>query len=274
MPELPEVETVRSGLAKIFAGTPRIKSVLLRRPDVRFPVPTGIVGALTGQPILGVRRRAKYLLIDVPGSVLICHLGMTGSWREVTSDEAFGSHDHFVLELEDGRRLVFRDPRRFGILDISNPDGEAEHPRLRGLGPEPLDRTSFHAEYLRALARGRRSTVKAFIMDQRVVVGVGNIYASEALYRARVRPQRRTGRVTAAEWEAIACAARETLEEAIIAGGSSIRDYRGADGSEGGFQGRFRVYGREGEACLECGSQVKAKIIAGRSSFYCPHCQT
>jgi formamidopyrimidine-DNA glycosylase len=274
MPELPEVETVRAGLAERFCARPTIVRARLLRPDIRAIVPPELPSRLAGQPIVGVRRRAKYLLIDTPAATLLCHLGMTGSWRAAAPGDAIeDKHDHFYLELDDGQRLAFRDPRRFGLLDLVEPGAEAEHPRLRGLGPEPLEAGLFDAHYLRARARGRSAAVKAFLMDQRTVVGVGNIYASEALFRARVRPQRRAGRVAAAEWLRIVDAIRSVLGAAIAAGGSSIRDYRGADGRPGAFQAEFLVYGREGEPCAACKGALKAKTIGGRSSFYCPRCQ-
>ena len=273
MPELPEVETVRAGLSEIFSDRPRISRARALRPDIRFTIPPELPGRLEGQRVEGVRRRAKYLLIETPGAILLSHLGMTGSWR-LLQGAALDKHDHFILELDDGRALAFRDPRRFGILDLVETGGEATHPRLRGLGPEPLDDAAFNSFYLRSLAAKRTASLKAFLMDQRTVVGVGNIYASEALHRAGVRPSRRAGRVTAAEWQRIVEAARATLLEAIASGGSSIRDYRGADGSEGAFQKAFRVYGRKGEPCLVCGAPIRARAIAGRSAFWCSACQT
>lgn len=272
MPELPEVETVRAGLAEIFRDRPVIRRARLMRPDVRFRVPPELPVRLQGQRVLGASRRAKYLLIETTGVVLLSHLGMTGSWRLAAEGEA-GKHDHFFLDFEDGRTLAFRDPRRFGILDLVEPGREHEHPRLRGLGPEPLDPEAFASERLRQTVRGRTSTIKAFLMDQKTVVGVGNIYASEALHRAGIRPQRKTGALTRADWERLVLAVRAVLTEAIELGGSSIRDYRSAAGVAGGFQNSHRVYGRAGEACGQCGTRVRSKVIVGRSSFYCPSCQ-
>lgn len=272
MPELPEVETVRAELAAMFRDRPEIKGARLMRPDIRFAVPPDLPSRLKGQRVQAVRRRAKYLLLETPAVWLLSHLGMTGSWRLVEPGPT-DKHDHFFLDLSDGRSLAFRDPRRFGVLDLVEPGAETTHPRLRGLGPEPLDEAAFHADYLRVLARGRTSTAKAFLMDQRIVVGVGNIYASEALHRAGVRPQRRTGAVTRAEWEKIAASVRDVLREAIESGGSSVRDYRSASGAEGDFQNAHRVYGRDGEPCVACQTVLRAKVIAGRSSFYCPKCQ-
>lgn len=269
MPELPEVETVRTGLSEIFERQPLIVRARLLRADIRFAVPPDLPARLEGQRVVAVRRRGKYLLIETPRVILLSHLGMTGSWRVVKEED---KHDHLYLELDDGRRLAFRDPRRFGLLDLIETGRESEHPRLRALGPEPFD-PAFGADYLRNRARGRLPSVKAFLMDGRTVVGVGNIYASEILFRAGVRPQRRAGRVTASEWGRIAESVRSVLREAIAAGGSSIRDYLGADGEPGGFQKSFSVYGRERQPCPACAAPVREKALGGRSSFYCAVCQ-
>ena len=272
MPELPEVETVRVGLEEITKKRPVIRRVRMMRPDVRFAIPPELPRRLEGQTIIGVRRRAKYLLLDTPQVILLSHLGMTGSWR-VASPGDEDKHDHLYIDLNDGRRLAFRDPRRFGMLDLIEPGQEASHPRLKGLGPEPLDENQFSAEALYRASRGRRTAVKVLIMDQKVVVGVGNIYASEALFRAGIRPSRAASRLSRADCERLVAAIREVLSEAIRAGGSSIRDYRQSSGEEGSFQTAHKVYDRAGQPCLKCGQLIRTKVIGGRSTYWCVKCQ-
>lgn len=277
MPELPEVETVRAGLEMRLGKHPTIKLVKLTRGDIRFPIPKDFAKRLEGQPIEGVRRRAKYLLIDTPKASLLSHLGMTGSWRiedASTLKASISPHDHCFIELSDTRTLVFRDPRRFGLLDLVRPGEEDSHVRLKALGPEPLDGAHFTAESLYASSRKRKTAIKVFIMDQRIVVGVGNIYASEALFRAKIRPQKLAGKITRNEAERLVTAIRAVLEEAIRAGGSSIRDYKNADGESGSFQQAHLVYEREGEACRVCGARIRSKVLGGRSTYWCPKCQT
>jgi formamidopyrimidine-DNA glycosylase len=274
MPELPEVETVRSGLETQHSDQPIIKSVILMRSDIRFEIPPELPARLKNQKILGVRRRAKYLLIDTPKVILLSHLGMTGSWRftDATAVDA-DKHDHCYIELSDGRKLACRYPRRFGLLVLIEPGHEDEHPRLKSLGPEPLDETLFTGDYLFKKSRKRHVAVKSFIMDQKIVVGVGNIYASEALFRARVRPQRLAGRLSQIDSERLVEAIRSVLSEAIVAGGSSIRDYRNASGEAGEFQASHQVYERGGQPCRVCGAQIRSKVIGGRSTYWCPSCQ-
>lgn len=272
MPELPEVETVRAGLEKILQNGPVIERVELRRKDIRFQIPLDLPKRLKGQTILSVRRRAKYLLLETPKVILLSHLGMTGSWRIAkTGDE--NSHDHCVIYLHDGRRLVYRDPRRFGLLDLLELGGEKEHPRLKDLGPEPLDEKAFTAEYLFKMSRSRSVASKVFIMNQNIVVGVGNIYASEAMFAAGIRPHKNAGRLTLRECERLVSEIRKILAQAIEAGGSSIRDFQSAYGIAGGFQKEFRVYDRAGESCPVCKTTLKAKVMGGRSTFWCPNCQ-
>lgn len=274
MPELPEVETVRAGLAEILEARPMIVRVRLARKDIRFPIPKNFAKALEGQTITGVRRRAKYLLIETPKVSMLSHLGMTGSWRvETAATLQAGPHDHCFIELSDERMLVYRDPRRFGVLDLVDPGAETTHLRLRELGPEPLGE-EFTPEYLFTLSRKRKTALKVFIMDQRVVVGVGNIYASEALFRAGVKPQKLAGRLTKHEAERLALSIRSVLQEAIAAGGSTIRDYVSAGGESGGFQDAHKVYERGGEPCVACATPVRSKVIGGRSTYWCPKCQT
>lgn len=274
MPELPEVETVRSGLADLLDKKPTIKRVKLTRKDIRFPIPKDFIKSLEGQTITGVKRRAKYLLIETPKVSLLSHLGMTGSWRvETPQTLQAGPHDHCFIELSDGRQLIFRDPRRFGVLDLVEPGAEETHLRLKALGPEPLDETLFTADYLYAYSRKRKTAIKVFIMDQRVVVGVGNIYASEVLFRAKIRPQKLAGKITRHEAERLVVAIREILHAAIVAGGSSIRDYKNAGGEEGSFQQAHQVYERAGEPCRVCKTAIRSKVLGGRSTYWCPHCQ-
>jgi formamidopyrimidine-DNA glycosylase len=271
MPELPEVETVRRGLEKAFRNQPVVRDVVLMRGDIRFPIPKDIPDKMKDQPILGVRRRAKYLFFDLPTGSLLSHLGMTGTWREI-GEEGTTKHDHFFIELEDGRIFAFRDPRRFGVIDWLDKNGEASHKLLKNLGPEPLEKT-WNALDLFNKSRRRTSAIKVFIMDQRILVGVGNIYASEVLFRAGVKPTKLTGKVSKLEWQRLEKAIRQVLHESIKAGGSTISDYRTAGGDEGEFQKRFRVYDREGKPCVKCKSMLKAKVIGGRSTFWCAKCQ-
>lgn len=279
MPELPEVETVRRGLEEKLSEQPSIERVRLTRGDIRFPIPKSFASALTGQKILGVRRRAKYLLIDTPKMILLSHLGMTGSWRfeksSPTSPETDAEkHDHCFIELSDKRQLIFRDPRRFGVLDIIKPGEESKHKLLKNLGPEPLDQDAFNAEILFRRSRKRKVSAKVFIMDQKTVVGVGNIYASEVLYRARIKPQKHAGKLSRKEVDALVVAIRSVLEQAIVAGGSSIRDYKNADGESGAFQDAHQVYERGGEPCRSCGAEIRSKVIGGRSTYWCSRCQS
>lgn len=274
MPELPEVETIRRGLEDILRDHPIIRRVELKRADIRFPIPAGLPRLFKGQAITGIRRRAKYLLFDTPRAILLSHLGMTGSWRIAQShDHDEDRHDHVVIELVDGRRLVFRDPRRFGLIDSVAVGKEREHPRLKGLGPEPLDESAFSGADLHAISRGRRVCAKVFIMNQKIVVGVGNIYASEALFRAKIRPQKLAGQMTRSECDRLVDAIRLVLRNSIALGGSSIRDYRQAGGESGGFQETFMVYDRGGRPCGTCGAVIRSEAIGGRSTYWCSVCQ-
>ncbi|MEZ5939341.1 MAG: bifunctional DNA-formamidopyrimidine glycosylase/DNA-(apurinic or apyrimidinic site) lyase [Hyphomonadaceae bacterium] len=286
MPELPEVETVRRGLAPHVEGR-RISRVIARRPDLRFPLPEKFIHRLAGRRVNSLRRRAKYLVAELgpgadgagDGESLIMHLGMTGrftvSGKSLSSylHETAGDprHDHVVFELDDGGIVTFNDPRRFGFMDLW-PAGEDAYPAFRDMGPEPIS-NAFSGAYLREAFRGKRAPVKAALLDQRVVAGLGNIYVCEALFRAGIRPTRLAGSISAQRLERLAREVRDVIHEAIAAGGSSISDFAAADGSLGYFQHRFRVYDREGEACSTCGSVVKRLVQSGRSSFYCGTCQ-
>lgn len=270
MPELPEVETTRRGIAPLVAGR-EVIAVTVRETRMRQPVPADLAALLTGQVLLDVERRAKYLLFRFVEGTLIVHLGMSGSLRIVPPATPFKKHDHIEIRFAGDRRLRFHDPRRFGLM-IWTPDEIQAHALIAHLGPEPWDQR-FDARYLHAGARHRRAAVKNYIMDGRIVVGVGNIYASEALYRARVHPKRAAGRVSLARYTLIVDAIREVLTEAIEVGGTTLRDFVKSDGEPGYFRLQLNVYGRTGEACPNCGDAIRQAVIGQRSSFYCPRCQ-
>ena len=296
MPELPEVETVRRGLAPVMEGA-RILSVAQRRPDLRFPFPDRFAERLTGRRIEALGRRAKYLTIHLDADpVLICHLGMSGSFRiamdgDDTMPGAFhhprgepGPHDHvaFALETADGRaaEIVFNDPRRFGFMLFSDAAALSSHTMLAGLGIEPTG-NALDGTVLNALLSGRKAPLKAALLDQRLIAGLGNIYVCEALWRAGLSPRRSAGSIASAtrpstrRTELLATVIREVIADAIAAGGSSLRDYVHTDGSLGYFQHSFAVYDREGEACLRtgCAGRIARIVQSGRSTFYCPVCQ-
>ncbi len=265
MPELPEVETVRAGLERLLVGS-RLRQARALRADLRTPIPD--LGGLAGRRITAVRRRAKYLLIDCAGLTILNHLGMTGLWREVVTPQV---HDHVELELADGRLVAFNDARRFGLFELCRADGG--HAALDRLGPEPLE-PGFDGAVLRAASRRhRRAAIKAVIMDQQVVVGVGNIYASEACFRAGLRPTLVAGRVSGPRLDRLAAEIRDVLTAAIAQGGSTIDNYRQVNGLSGLFQSSFAVYGRAGEACRVCAAVIRQRSVAGRSTFWCPRCQ-
>jgi formamidopyrimidine-DNA glycosylase len=270
VPELPEVETTRRGIRTALRGR-RITAIVLREARLRWPVDPGLVTALPGQRVLDVHRRAKYLLIELEHGTLIVHLGMSGSLRVLPAGTPLLAHDHYDVRLDSGRCLRFNDPRRFGCLLWVTGDPE-EHPLLATLGPEPLE-AGFDVEYLAGRARGRKVAIKQFLMDQHVVVGVGNIYASEALFRAGIPPRRATGRVTRAQFAKLVAAVREVLGEAIRQGGTTLRDYVGADGTPGYFRQQLDVYERAGEPCRRCGTKVRHVVQGQRSTYFCPHCQ-
>ncbi len=268
MPELPEVEVTRRGIAPLVTGR-RITGIAVREPRLRWRVPAAL-SSLAGRTVRAVRRRAKYLLIDCDGGHLIVHLGMSGSLRVLARGTPPGKHDHFDLLLGD-RLLRLRDPRRFGAVLWTVKPVEA-HRLIRHLGIEPLTR-ALDAARLHALTRARRTAIKQFLMDARRIVGIGNIYANEALFRAGIHPRTRAGRLSLARCERLAAAIQDTLREAIRAGGSSLRDFVGSDGKPGYFQQRYRVYDRAGEACRRCGTPIRRIVQAQRASFYCPLCQ-
>jgi formamidopyrimidine-DNA glycosylase len=292
MPELPEVETVRRGLELAFTGA-RIEAVEQRRRDLRFPFPKQFGKRLAGRTVLSLGRRAKYLLADVDGGdVLVMHLGMTGRFTITARDKvrepgAFyhetgrdRAHDHVVFHLSGGTDVIYNDARRFGFMLIIARAKLGEHPLFKGLGIEPLG-NELSGETLAQLFAGKKAPLKAALLDQRLIAGLGNIYASEALHRAGLSPKRSAGTIAGRggapteKTERLAKAVREVLNEAIVAGGSTLRDYARTDGSVGEFQHSFRVYDREGERCetLGCSGHVRRTVQAGRSTFYCARCQ-
>ena len=245
--------------------------MLLREPRLRWPVDASLVRDLPGQRVKDVRRRAKYLLIELERGTLIAHLGMSGSLRVLPPATPLLTHDHYDLVLDSGRCLRFNDPRRFGsLLWVTGDPGQ--HKLLKSLGPEPLE-ASFDADYLAARARGRKVAIKQFLMDQHVVVGVGNIYASEALFRAGIHPRRAAGRVPRARLAALVEAVQAVLGEAIRQGGTTLRDYVSADGTPGYFRQKLYVYERSGEPCRRCGTAVRQIVQGQRSTYFCPACQ-
>jgi formamidopyrimidine-DNA glycosylase len=287
LPELPEVETVRRGLTPAMEQRV-IVAADVRRPDLRWPLPPDMAARLAGHRVLRLRRRSKYILVDLSsGETLIIHLGMSG--RMLISPAEGGraapgvfhhahpapeKHDHVVLDMEDGTRITFNDARRFGAMDLVATDACDSHRMLADLGPEPMG-NAFSEGYLVDRLKGRQMPVKAALLDQKVVAGLGNIYVCETLFRAGLAPTRPAGRIAAARVAGLVPIIREVLSEAIEAGGSSLRDYRQAGGELGYFQHAFRVYGREGDACVTsgCTGIVRRVVQSGRSSFYCPRCQ-
>jgi formamidopyrimidine-DNA glycosylase len=271
VPELPEVETTRRGIRTAMRGR-RIVRFELRDHRLRWPVAPALARELPGQRVRDVGRRAKYLLIELERGTLIAHLGMSGSLRVVSAGTPWLKHDHYELELDSGRCLRFNDSRRFGSLHWVTGDPLA-HPLLANLGPEPLDR-GFDGACLATRARGRRVAVKQFLLDQHTVVGVGNIYASEALFRAGIHPRRAAGRVSRARYDRLAGSVREVLEDAIRQGGTTLRDYVSADGTPGYFRQKLFVYERAGQTCRRCGATIRKLAQGQRSTYFCPHCQT
>jgi len=271
VPELPEVETTRRGIRTALRGR-SVTGLVLREHRLRWPVDRSLGLELAGQRVLDVRRRAKYLLIELERGTLLAHLGMSGSLRVLPLEAPLLTHDHYDLVLDSGRCLRFNDPRRFGSLLWVTGD-PAEHPLLAELGPEPLER-GFTADYLAAKARGRRVAIKPFLMDQRVVVGVGNIYASEALFRSGINPRRAAGRVSRERLERLVGAVRDVLGEAIRQGGTTLRDYVNAEGTPGYFRQKLYAYERGGEPCRRCRTPIRQFTQGQRSTYYCPTCQT
>jgi formamidopyrimidine-DNA glycosylase len=270
MPELPEVETTRRGIDPALKGR-RITGVVVREPRLRWPIARALAPSATGQAIRGVRRRAKYLLIDLDGGSLILHLGMSGSLRVLPPATPLVTHDHVDILLDSGLALRFNDPRRFGSLLWTDGDPLA-HPLLRRLAPEPLD-DDFNAEYLERVTRKRRVAIKPLLMNSQIVVGVGNIYASEALFRARINPRRAAGRLNRAQLGRLVRGIKAVLNMAIKVGGTTLRDYVGADGNPGYFRQKLYVYERTGKPCRVCRTPIRQFTQGQRSTYYCPRCQ-
>ncbi len=295
MPELPEVETVARGLARVMEGA-RITGVTLNRPDLRFPFPDGFAEQLTGQTVEAVGRRAKYIVAHLSGGdILLMHLGMSGRFlieetgaasqpgqfhHDVGSpSSAQDRHAHVVFTLEDGTTVVYCDPRRFGMMDLFARSQITEHKLLKDIGIEPLG-NELSGAFLNQALRGKQTPIKAALLDQRIVAGIGNIYACEALYRAKLSPRRQARTITSAaattgRCDLLAETIRDVLNEAVAAGGSSLRDYVQTDGELGYFQHAFQVYDREGEPCArpECPATIDRIVQSGRSTFFCPTCQ-
>ncbi len=282
MPELPEVETVRRGLEPAMTGA-KIAQAKVNRPDLRWPFPDRMAQRLTGTTILSLRRRSKYILVDLSSDeTLLIHLGMSG--RILISGDPLGQfvhthpapekHDHVVFDLQNGARITFNDPRRFGAMDLMPTHSIDTHPLLVRLGPEPLG-NQFDEAYLVAALKNKNTPIKSALLDQRIVAGLGNIYVCEALYRAAISPKKRAGSLSKTRVRTLVPIIRQVLSDAIEAGGSSLRDFRQADGELGYFQHSFDVYGREGDPCRRsgCAGIVRRIVQSGRSSFYCTRCQ-
>ena len=269
MPELPEVETTRRGIEPFLNGR-RIDTVEIRDARLRWPIPDTVQRAC-GQCVKSVDRRAKYLMIRLESGALMLHLGMSGSLRVVPSGHEPGKHDHVDLHIDNGQLIRFNDPRRFGSLLWLEGDG-TDHPLIRDLGPEPLS-DAFSGDHLWHNSRQRRVAVKSFIMNGHIVVGVGNIYASEALFRAGIHPLRAAGRVSKLRYQRLASSLRDVLEAAIRQGGTTLRDFSSSDGQPGYFGQELAVYSREGLPCIQCEAPVRQKRIGQRASYYCIRCQ-
>lgn len=273
MPELPEVEIISRGLRPKLVGRTLVR-VIQRRADLRIPLPNDLVSRLEGRRIERIKRRAKYLLLTIDdGSVVIIHLGMSGR-LVITSGPTFpsGPHDHVIFETNEGQIITYNDPRRFGLITLSTGEDVDKHPLLRHLGPDPLN-TDFDGAYLSAVLKGRRTAIKSALLDQRVIAGLGNIYASEALFEAKISPRRISNSVAGVRAERLSSAICEVLNQAIDAGGSSLRDYVQTTGELGYFQHHFTVYGREGKPCKVCGKVIRRLVQTGRSTYFCRMCQ-
>jgi len=269
VPELPEVETTRRGLEKLLVGQ-RIRTVVVRDRRLRQPVPRRLPQLVAGAIIRSLERRGKYLLVDCGTGTLIVHLGMSGSLRYLAEPGAHGTHDHIDVRLSGGGCLRFNDPRRFGswLLTLQ----PLAHPLLKGLGPEPLS-GEFTADYLADMCRGRHVAIKQFLMNGKVVVGVGNIYANEALFRAGIHPQRAAGRIARARFEPLVRAIRAVLTDALEEGGTTLRNYVDGDGNPGYFRQSLNVYERDGEPCKRCGMSIRRRVQGQRATYFCPSCQ-
>lgn len=270
MPELPEVETTLRGIMPSLEQR-KIVEIIVRNPSLRWPVPVEVNRA-AGQAVISCRRRAKYILIEMAdGGGLLIHLGMSGSLRICRADDDPRKHDHVDIVLDNYQCIRFNDPRRFGVFTWWDEPAD-QHPLLRELGPEPLT-DEFSGTYLHTRSRGRKGAVKNFIMDGKIVVGVGNIYASEALFMAGIHPSRAAGRISATRYDALSSAIRDVLGRAIRRGGTTLRDFLNSDGNPGYFAQELLAYDREGQPCFRCETPIRKKVIGQRSSFYCPSCQ-
>lgn len=271
MPELPEVETTRRGIAPHVIGQ-SIQGVKIRNPSLRWPVPASLSRKLTGAVIEDIGRRGKYILLQSSAGTSLIHLGMSGSLRIVDASLKPEKHDHVDIVLEKGLCLRFRDPRRFGSILWAGKE-PLKHKLLKNLGPEPLEE-AFNADTLYTGSRGRTQAVKTYIMDSHNVVGVGNIYASESLHVSGINPRRAAGRISRNRYEGLVAAIKEVLQGAIECGGTTLRDFVNSDGDPGYFSQELKVYGRENEDCYRCGSKVHQIVLAQRSTYYCPSCQS
>ncbi len=270
MPELPEVETTKRGITPFVVG-PVIERVIVRQPNLRWPIPAALQNALPGQRFQCVQRRGKYILLVTKVGTVIAHLGMSGNLRIVPTHKSPMKHDHVDIVFDDDRCLRFHDPRRFGCMlwTVASPH---QHELLKYLGPEPSS-IEFSGDYLYRQAKGRRVAIKNMLMNSRIVVGIGNIYANEALYKAKIHPNRAAGHISKTRLEALALAAREVLDDAISQGGTTLRDFVNEAGHPGYFQLTLNVYGREGLPCYVCRTAIKCMRIGQRSTFYCTQCQ-
>lgn len=271
MPELPEVETTCRGIEPHIVGK-SFRQIVIRQPQLRWPVTPDISRALKGQQITAVGRRAKYLLLRSTHGTAIVHLGMSGSLRVLTNMSPAGPHDHVDFLLSDNLALRYTDPRRFGSI-LWTGDDPLLHPLLETLGPEPLG-DGFTGDYLWKRSRGRKAAIKNFVMDGKVVVGVGNIYASEALFRAGIHPGRQAGRISRTRYGKVVTNIKSVLNEAIVQGGTTLRDFVDSDGQPGYFSQSLQVYGRNGEPCIQCAATIKSRVIGQRNTFFCTNCQT
>lgn len=270
MPELPEVETVRRGITPHIEGQ-QVQQVIIRHPTLRWPIPNELIKLLPGQPLQTILRRAKYLLLTFPTGTLILHLGMSGSLRILPKASTVKKHDHFDLVMNNGLCLRLNDPRRFGAV-LWSEEPIQQHPLIQQLGPEPLS-DAFNHERLYQQSRKRSIAIKQFLMDNKMVVGVGNIYANESLFLCGIDPRRKASTISKARYQRLVAIVKQVLAEAIEQGGTTLRDFTQSDGKPGYFQQQLRVYGRAGETCLHCGNSIKQITQGQRSSFYCSSCQ-
>ncbi len=270
MPELPEVETTLRGISAHVLNSP-ISRINIRNAQLRWPVPADLASHLLNQSITQVRRRAKYLLLSTDTGTLIIHLGMSGSLRIVTPGIAYDKHDHVELCFANGKAMRLKDPRRFGAV-LWTSDPAEEHPLLNHLGPEPLS-DAFNADYLYPLSRKKNVAVKQFIMNSKIVVGIGNIYANEALFASGIHPQRAAGKISRQRYENLCIKCKQILEQAIAQGGTTLKDFVGGTGQPGYFKQELQVYGRSGQPCMQCSKPLKEVRLGNRSTVYCTHCQ-